>query len=82
MQVRKVIKNRGHFPNDDAACKLIYLALRNITRDWKMPPREWKAAMTQFAIQFEGRFPRQCVEEKKHLKPPKHKIPDTSTVDA
>jgi putative transposase len=56
MQVRKVIKNRGHFPNDDAACKLIYLALRNITRDWKMPPREWKAAMTQFAIQFEGRF--------------------------
>jgi putative transposase len=56
MQVRKVIKNRGHFPNDDAACKLIYLALRNITRAWKMPPREWKAAMTQFAIQFEGRF--------------------------
>lgn len=56
MQVRKVIKNRGHFPNDEAASKLIYLALRNITRDWKMPPREWKAAMTQFAIQFEGRF--------------------------
>src|SRR5215470_20078671 len=40
MQVRKVIKNRGHFPNDEAASKLIYLALRNITRDWKMPPRE------------------------------------------
>ena len=58
MQVRKVIKNRGHFPNDDAACKLIYLALRNITRDWKMPPREWKAAMTQFAVAF----PRQCAE--------------------
>ena len=38
MQVRKVIKNRGHFPNDEAASKLIYLALRNITRDWKMPP--------------------------------------------
>lgn len=57
MQVRKVIKNRGHFPNDEAATKLIYLALRNITRDWKMPPREWRAAMTQFAIHFEGRFP-------------------------
>ena len=57
MQVRKVIKNRGHFPNDEAASKLIYLALRNIARDWKMPPREWRAAMTQFAIHFEGRFP-------------------------
>ena len=57
MQVRKVIKNRGHFPNDEAASKLIYLALRNITRDWKMPPREWRAAMTQFAIHFEGRYP-------------------------
>jgi transposase-like protein len=42
MQVRKVIKNRGHFPNDEAASKLIYLALRNIARDWKMPPREWR----------------------------------------
>ncbi|BBE08359.1 Transposase mutator family protein [Mycoavidus cysteinexigens] len=38
MQVRKVIKNRGHFPNGQAAIKLIYLALRNITKDWKMPP--------------------------------------------
>ena len=57
MQVRKVIKNRGHFPNDEAASKLIYLALRNITRDWKMPPREWRAAMTQFAIHSEGRYP-------------------------
>ena len=56
MQVRKVIKNCGHFPNDDAACKPIHLALRIITRDWKMPPQEWKAALTQFGIQFEGRF--------------------------
>lgn len=40
MQVCKVIKNRGHFPNDEAASKLIYLALRDIARDWKMPPRE------------------------------------------
>jgi len=34
MQVRKAIKNRDHFPNDEVAAKLIYLALRNITRDW------------------------------------------------
>ena len=53
---RQALTIGGHFPNDEAASKLIYLALRNITRDWKMPPREWKAAMTQFAIQFEGRF--------------------------
>jgi putative transposase len=33
MQVRKVIKNRGHFPNDEAATKLIWLALRNIAKN-------------------------------------------------
>jgi putative transposase len=49
MQVRKVIKNRGHFPNDDAACKLILSRLAQHHAGWK-------AAMTQFAIQFEGRF--------------------------
>jgi transposase-like protein len=56
MQVRKVIKNRGHFPNDEAATKLIWLALRNITKDWKMPPITWRAAKTQFAILFGDRF--------------------------
>ncbi len=56
MQIRKVIKNRGHFPNDDAATKLIWLALRNITKDWKMPPVTWRAAKTQFAILFAERF--------------------------
>ena len=56
MQLRKIIKNRGHFPNDDAAIKLLYLALRNITKDWKMSAREWKSAMNQFAILFAGRF--------------------------
>lgn len=56
MQLRKIIKNRGHFPSDDAAVKLLYLALRNITKDWKMSAREWKAAMNQFAILFADRF--------------------------
>ncbi|VVM06961.1 hypothetical protein MAMC_01378 [Methylacidimicrobium cyclopophantes] len=36
MQLRKVLKTRGHFPNDEAAAKLIYLALRNITKKWKI----------------------------------------------
>lgn len=56
--LRKIIKNRGHFPNDDAAVKLLYLALKNITKDWKMSAREWKSAMNQFAILFADRFMR------------------------
>lgn len=54
--VRKVIKNRGHFPNDEAATKLIYLALRNIEKKWKMPARTWKEALNQFAVLFEDRL--------------------------
>lgn len=56
MQLRKIVKNRGHFPNDEAATKLLYLALRNIVKDWKMPPRTWKEAANQFAIMFDQRF--------------------------
>ena len=56
MQLRKIIKNRGHFPSDEAAAKLIYLALRNITARWKLPPVFWKAAMNQFAIRYAERF--------------------------
>src|ERR1700746_238590 len=56
MQLRKVLKTRGHFPNDQAATKLIYLALRNITKKWKNPPVTWKLAATQFALQCGERF--------------------------
>jgi putative transposase len=56
MQLRKVLKNRGHFPSDEAAIKVIYLAIRNITKKWKNPPITWKLAATQFAIQFGERF--------------------------
>jgi len=56
MQLRKVLKNRGHFPSDEAATKLIYLAILNITKKWKNPPISWKLAATQFAIQFGERF--------------------------
>ena len=55
-RLRKIIKTRGHFPNDDAASKLIWLALRNITHDWTMPVRYWKEAMTQFALLYDDRF--------------------------
>ena len=56
MQLRKIVKNRGHFPSDEAASKLLYLALRNIQKDWKMPPIAWKQAANQFAILFGERF--------------------------
>jgi transposase-like protein len=54
--VRKTIRNKGHFPNDEAATKLIWLALRNITAKWKKPPIAWSQAKAQFAIQFGERF--------------------------
>jgi transposase-like protein len=56
MRLRKIVKNRGHFPSDEAATKLLFLALRNITKDWTMPPRAWKEASNQFAIIFGERF--------------------------
>jgi transposase-like protein len=55
-RVRKIIKTRGHFPTDEAATKLIWLALRNITADWSKAAHHWRAAMNQFAILFEDRF--------------------------
>lgn len=60
-QLRKIIKTRGHFPNDDAATKLLWLALRNITTDWGRPARDWKQALIQFAILYEDRFVRPSV---------------------
>jgi putative transposase len=57
MSLRKVIKTRASFPNDDAAFKLLYLALRNIAKKWTMPIPHWGQAMQAFAIIFEGREP-------------------------
>ncbi len=55
-RLRKIIKTRRHFPSDDAATKLIWLALRNITADWGRAANHWKTAMNQFAILYEDRF--------------------------
>ena len=57
-RLRKVIKTRGHFPTDEAATKLIWLALRNIRTVWNKPPIHWTAAMNQFAILFGDRIER------------------------
>jgi putative transposase len=56
MSLRKIIKNRGSFPNDESLLKLFYLALNNISQKWTMPIRDWKAALNRFSIQFEDRM--------------------------
>ena len=55
-KLRRSVRSRGHFPSDEAAMKLIWLQLREITQKWKMPPREWAAAKAQFAVVFGDRF--------------------------
>ena len=57
MSLRKVTKTRSSFPNDEAAAKLLYLALRNISRKWTVAIRDWAAALNRFAIIYEGRLP-------------------------
>jgi transposase-like protein len=56
MRLRKTMKSRGQFPSDDAALKLIFLNLRNIEKEWKMPAIIWAAAKSSFAILFGERF--------------------------
>ena len=53
--LRKVTKNRNSFPSDEAAFKLLYMALKNIIKKWTMPVRNWSQAIHQFSIHFEGR---------------------------
>jgi putative transposase len=57
MSLRKVTKTRASFPNDEAAAKLLYLALRNISKKWTMAVYDWQAALNRFAIIYEGRWP-------------------------
>lgn len=54
--LRKSLKTRGHLPNDKAATKLPYLAIRNIETNWKAPVAGWRQALNQFHILFEERL--------------------------
>ena len=56
MQLRKIIKTRGHFPTDEAAIKLLWLALRNVLNKSVRSAFDWKSAMNQFAILYGDRF--------------------------
>ena len=55
--LRKMLKNRGAFPNDDSIIKILYLAINRISKKWTMPIRNWKAALNQFLILFGHRVP-------------------------
>lgn len=57
MTLRKVLKSHRAFPTDESALKVIYLAIHNIAKKWTMPIHNWKPALNQFAIVYEGRFP-------------------------
>jgi len=57
MSLRKIIKMRGSFPNEDAAMKLLYLALRNASKKWTMPVRDWNGALNRFSILWPERMP-------------------------
>lgn len=56
-QLRKVLKTRGHMPNEQAALKLLYMAIQNAQKNWGGRDRRWNNALLQFAIYFEGRIP-------------------------
>jgi len=55
-KIRRAVRTRGHFPNDEAAAKLIYLALNATSTEWKRSVRCWHEAKMQFAIMFQDRF--------------------------
>ena len=56
-KLRKVLKTRGHLPSPEAAMKLLYLAVRDASRNWGGRHKSWSQAILQFAIHFEGRLP-------------------------
>jgi len=56
MTLRKVIKNKRVFPNDEAVFKLLYLAINNVSKKWTMPIHNWKEAMNWFMIEFGDRM--------------------------
>ncbi len=55
--LRRTIKNKGAFPNDEAIFKLLCLALREASKKWKQPIRDWKSALNQFVILYRDRMP-------------------------
>lgn len=59
--LRKAVRNRGHFPTEDALYKVLFLAIQCVSKKWTMPIRDWKQALNQFAIMFPDRMPRETM---------------------
>lgn len=59
--LRKAVRNRGHFPTEDALMKVLYLAIKGVSKKWTMPIRDWKLALNRFAIMFPDRFPEKLI---------------------
>ena len=55
--IRKAVKNRKVFPHDQAALKVVYLAIDAASKKWSMPIRNWKGALNRFMIEFPERMP-------------------------
>ena len=55
--LRKIIKIRGGFPNEEAALKLLFLALRQAAKKWTMPIHHWREALNHFTILWPERMP-------------------------
>ena len=55
--LRRILKKRGAFPNDDSITKILYLAINRMAKKWTMPIRDWKKALNQFVIMFGDRVP-------------------------
>ena len=55
--LRRMLKTRGSFPNDDSITKILFLAINRVAKKWTMPIRDWKAALNQFVILFGDRVP-------------------------
>lgn len=55
--LRKAVRNRGHFSTEDSIMKVLYLAIKGVSKKWTMPIRDWKQALNYFSIMFSERFP-------------------------
>jgi len=59
--LRKSVRNRGHFPTEEALMKVLYLAIKGVSKKWTMPVRDWKLALNRFAIMFPERLPEKLI---------------------
>ena len=59
--LRKAVRNRGHFATEDGVMKVLYLAIRGVSKKWNMPISDWKCALNHVAIMFAERFPEQLM---------------------